>query len=224
MISASDCLHSYQIEDSYPVILNCAPSWKHDFINCNGWMDAWISWNVVNMTSCSLSCSNVDWSPLAFRSSAFNQSDVHFPTPALSSPLSEGTLQACARVTSSTPESSRDAFCGVRFYIVVLFSNFLYHRHTQGCDSYVRAAASSANRPGKGINTSKRGGIGWGGWARIEKHEVMLEMIVYTKNNRVHLGWHMTCEACVLRTCLKTMTLCELISLPVSFECQKIYN
>lgn len=31
------------------------------------------------------------------------------------------------------------------------------HRHTQGSDNYVRVAASSANRPGKGINTSKRG-------------------------------------------------------------------
>lgn len=91
---------------------------------------------------------------------------------------SEGTLQAkrvYARIDGIDLLRPTDARLELRLLLWhqilnrgPIFQFFLppRHRHTQGSGNYVRVAASSANRPGKGINTSKRGGLegwGWGG-------------------------------------------------------------
>lgn len=109
-------------------VLNRAACWKHDIVKL--WREsAWISWNMLNVTSCSdanthaaLPPSNITLigllaSPLVFRSSAFHHSNVHFLAPILSSLLfsewgnSFGRyVQTSARASATSSRIDRGTF------------------------------------------------------------------------------------------------------------------
>lgn len=210
---------THQFWDSYPTVLNCAVYRKHDIVQL--WCEsAWISWNTVNVSSCcdtNTHCcvsfqSNTDWSPcvssrlpLCLPSHRCPLTRTH---PVISSILLWARkrfrqyVPACTSATSFASTGGRLADGRVESRPLLLHQNrnrgptFQFclpptRQHTQVSDNYVRVAASSVNRPGKGINTSKSRGIGGGmrGGRRNSKHEVML------KKYRISQKWKGLFEA-----------------------------